>query len=114
MIRFTSAKKRSGILRPILSTLILFGVLTGIFVSGISSVSESAEENYTESLRLAILRSAVHCYAMEGRYPESLDYLREHYGIRWNEDEYVVDYDITGSNLRPDVTIIPLNRKEES
>ena len=57
----------------------------------------------------AVLRSAVSCYAFEGTYPESLSYLKEHYGVTWNEDKYVVDYETIGANLMPSVTVIPIN-----
>ena len=114
MRRFISSKKKTGLFRSLLTTGIVFGCCICFFLHGVSSVSKATEENRMESLKLAILRSAVHCYAIEGRYPESLDYLKEHYGISWDEEQYVVDYEITGANLRPDVTIIPLNRKEAS
>ena len=41
-------------------------------------------------------------------YPESLSYLEEHYGITYDKENYVVDYEIIGSNILPDVTVIPL------
>ena len=43
---------------------------------------------------------------MEGSYPESLEYLKEHYGITYDEDRFFVDYKIVGTNILPDVTII--------
>lgn len=42
---------------------------------------------------------------MEGSYPESLDYLKEHYGITYDPEKYIVDYEIIGSNLMPDVKV---------
>ena len=114
MTRFASPKKKRGLLRSILTTVLLFGCCMGFFLHGISGLSASTEETYTARLRHSILRRAGHCYAMEGRYPESLAYLKEHYAISWDETQYVVDYEITGSNLRPDVTVIPLNRKEDA
>ena len=47
-----------------------------------------------------------HCYSVEGVYPESLEYLKENYGLTYNEDLFYVDYRTTGANLIPDVTII--------
>ena len=60
------------------------------------------------NLKQAILRSAVHCYAVEGIYPASLSYLEKHYGISWNPEEYAVDYEVFSSNLPPTVTVIDL------
>ena len=79
---------------------------------GVSAVRRSSDNSQVDSLRQAILRSAVHCYAMKGRYPESLDYIKEHYGIDWDPDRYVIDYEIMGSNLMPDVTVFQIGDKE--
>ena len=35
-----------------------------------------------------------------------LEYLKENYGLTYNEDLFYVDYRTTGANLMPDVTII--------
>jgi len=56
-------------------------------------------------LELAVRRSAVACYAAEGIYPPTLDYLVEHYGVQI-EDQYIVYYDIFASNLMPDITVL--------
>lgn len=113
MNRFISSKKHSGMFRQLLSAVVLFLCCLLLFLHGVSALSSTADETYTASLRQAILRSAVHCYAMEGRYPESIDYLKEHYGISWDETRYLVDYEIIASNLRPDVTVILLHQKED-
>ncbi|WP_318583936.1 hypothetical protein [[Clostridium] scindens] len=55
-------------------------------------------------------RSITQCYAVEGNYPESLDYLKKSYGLHYDEDKFFVDYQPLGSNIMPDVTII---KKEE-
>ena len=109
MNHYVFSQKKKGNFRSVLLSGLFFILLILCFLFGLSSVSESSEKNYTESLRQSVLRSAVLCYAIEGRYPESLSYLKEHYGIQWNEDQYVIDYEIIGANLRPDVTIIPLD-----
>ena len=59
-----------------------------------------------QSLEEAIQRDIVTCYALEGVYPESLEYLKEHYGLTYNEDRYIVNYEALGSNLMPDVTVM--------
>ena len=112
MNRFNKEEKKTHLLRRVLTSAAIFGCGAFILVRGVSSISETADKNQTDSLRLAITRSAVHCYAMEGRYPESLDNLKTYYGISWDPDKYVVDYEVTGSNLMPTVTIIPLVKEE--
>lgn len=48
----------------------------------------------------------VYCYATEGTYPESLEDLKAHYGLTYDEDLFFVDYQTVGANIYPDVTII--------
>ena len=50
------------------------------------------------------------CYAAEGIFPPSLDYLEEHYHILVDHEKYTVIYEAIGSNLMPDITV--LDKKE--
>lgn len=62
-----------------------------------------------ESLQNAVIQSAVHCYSVEGAYPESLAYLKKHYGSTWNEKKYKVSYEVIVKNIRPEVQVILLD-----
>lgn len=112
MNRFTQKRKSSHMLRRMVLTVIVFFCAVVLLLFGSSSVRDTADASQLDSLRQAILRSAVHCYAMEGTYPESLDYIKEHYGIDWDSTKYVVDYEITGANLRPDVSVFKIKGRE--
>ena len=83
-----------------------FLVLFFLFFLGISGISEETSQKQTETLRLAVSRGIAHCYATEGHYPESLEYLIEYYGITYDTNKYFIDYQIFGENIYPDVTII--------
>lgn len=87
---------------PVLAFLLLFF----LFVQGIQSVSDTTLEKQAESLRTAIDRSIVQCYAVEGTYPPSLSYLEEHYGLTYDKDSFFIDYQVYASNIFPDVTIL--------
>ena len=80
--------------------LVLACVLLGLKNTG-GAVGETGRKNAEEAVR----RAAVTCYALEGAYPESYDYLRTHYGVRVNEKRYAVHYNIFASNLMPDITV---------
>ena len=45
------------------------------------------------------------CYAQEGRYPESIEYLKENYQLHISDD-YDVYYDIFAENIMPDVRVV--------
>lgn len=90
--------------------LLLPLVLIGFFYL-INTVDQSTVEKQRESLDTAINKDILHCYAVEGYYPPSLDYLKEHYGLTYDEDLFFVDYRPIGSNIRPDVTILVADNK---
>lgn len=94
--------RRLLFLLPVLAFLILFV----LFIQGVSSVSESTLNKQQESLETALERSISQCYAVEGSYPPSLEYLKQHYGLLYDEDSFFIDYEYYGSNLLPEVTVL--------
>ncbi len=85
--------------------LLLPLILIGFFYL-INSVDQSTIDKQRDSLDIAINKDILHCYAVEGYYPPSLDYLKEHYGLTYDEELFFIDYRPIGSNIRPDVTIL--------
>lgn len=55
-----------------------------------------------------IVKYAIQCYASEGSYPPSLEYLEANYGLILNRDRYLYYYEIFASNVLPDIRVIPL------
>ena len=80
--------------------------MLALFVLGLDNISGITSRQEAEGLENSIRQSAVHCYALEGFYPDSLSYLEEHYGLTYDKDKYIVSYEIIGSNLMPDVSVI--------
>ncbi len=105
MARF-QYRKAPHTYRIIVLSVCAFTLITGIFYQGIESLSSSTQKRQKESLESALIRNITYCYAVEGSYPESLDYLKEHYGLTYDEDRFFVDYQVIGANILPDVTII--------
>lgn len=103
--RFVSHKSRHSSIKLLLS-IGAFVFIFSLFMQGVTSLSDHTRTRQKESLKAAISRDITNCYAMEGFYPEDLAYLKEHYGLTYNEDLFFVDYQVTGSNIRPEVTII--------
>lgn len=100
-------KNRYGQLLLAVAVFLLF---FAVFLAGVQSVSAVSEEKEMENIENAVVQSAVFCYGTEGVYPESLAYLREHYGLQYDEDKYIVDYEIVGKNIRPQVRVFRLER----
>lgn len=98
-------EKRS--LSGYLLSLPLFLAVLFFFLFGVRAMESKSEEESLASLRNAIQRACVQCYAIEGRYPPSVEYLEEHYGIVIDRDRYYVFYDGWASNVMPDITVLP-------
>ena len=105
MNRFQKSRIRSEFWGRAASVAFFFCVLAS-FIAGLNSLSGITARQEAEGLRSSVLRSAVHCYALEGFYPDSLSYLEDHYGLQYDKDKYVISYEIIGSNLMPGVTVI--------
>lgn len=86
--------------------LALFAALAAAILQGIGEMPNASR---TEQLRLAeqaVRRAAVSCYAVEGFYPDSFADLKEHYHVRIDEEKFVVQYEVFGSNLMPEITVL--------
>ena len=101
-------KKFQKLSLPLIGFLLLFIV----FIRGIASVSDTTLEKQKESLTTALERSITQCYAVEGTYPPSLEYIEEHYGLTYDHDRFFVDYQVYGSNMYPTVTVLTRNKKD--
>ncbi len=104
--RFTTKKEYFSRLSRIRVIYIICPLLLLVFFLSLSSIQESTLQKQQESLKTALIRDITHCYAVEGFYPPSLDYIEEHYGLTYDKDLFFVDYRPVGSNMRPDVTVI--------
>ena len=112
MLHVQVQKKKRGFAGYLLSFLILFAVLFfSLFC--MNAMQRRSEEESLMSLRDAIRRASVQCYAIEGRYPPSVEYLEEHYGIVIDRDRYHVFYDGWASNVMPDITVLPVAEEEK-
>ena len=89
-----------------------FLLFFAFFFLGIETVDSSTSQEQAKTLERAIRKSVIQCYAVEGSYPPSLEYLQEHYGIFYDSDSFYVDYISIGSNIMPDITIIEKDNAE--
>ena len=86
--------------KPLFSLLLAAAVLL-CFLRGISQLEENHREEGRQQLEQALRRAAVTCYALEGAYPPDLQYLKDHYGLTWDEKLFYVDYRPVAANIRP-------------
>lgn len=84
--------------------LVLLALL--LFFTGLDNLKSGHQREGKEQLEAAIRRSAVACYAAEGIYPPTIEYLEEHYGIQIDGEKYIVMYEIFADNLMPEITVL--------
>ena len=108
MNRFANTKKdKSFLYRLILPIAVFIGILL-IFMNTVRGMEDGNVRQQKDALTNALNKSIVHCYATEGFYPPSLQFIKDHYQVTYNEEMFYVDYQPLGSNMLPDVTIISL------
>lgn len=101
-------KKHSRI-RPLVSSVILPLIAATVllfFLTALGNLGDGQRSEGKAQLEAALHRAAVACYACEGIYPPSLDYLIEHYGIQIDDSRYLVVYEAFAENLMPDITVL--------
>ena len=86
-----------------LPLVILLAVLLGFLAFGRSG--RDLGEESAAAIRDAVQRSALQCYAVEGVYPPSLEYLEANYGLQINTEDFYVTYEAFASNLPPVVRV---------
>lgn len=106
-----SNRRRTGEKCPLYGYLLSAAamlILIGAFAMAMYHFSGEAGAREDEALKKAIVRATVQCYAIEGRYPPSVDYLEENYAIQIDRKKYNVFYNGFASNVMPEITIIPI------
>ena len=87
-------------------TVLLLAVMFFVLFKAMVNLTAAQSSAGRDSLEAAIRRSVMTCYAEEGVYPPSLDYLLDNYGMYFNDSDYIVHYDIFAENIMPDITVI--------
>ena len=99
----------TGLLRGLLTPLVIVAALL-VFATAVNSLDSGRDEEDLRQLEAALHRACVACYATEGVYPPSVEYLKDRYGIQVDEETYKVDYQVFAKNLMP--SIVVLERKQ--
>ncbi len=93
----------------ILPGVICIGLLV-LLILGVNkfyrmSVSQDRQLTYA-----AIKKATVQCYADEGRYPDNVDYLVEHYNVKIDKKKFMVSYDCPAANISPNISVFDVRR----
>lgn len=113
MIHVETKKKRGRPFLGYLLSALILSVCLYLFLIGSQEVSSKTKAEQLNALDQAIRQATVQCYAIEGRYPPSVEYLEEHYGLSIDREKYYVFYDGWASNIMPDITVLPADNFKE-
>jgi len=109
---FEKSKKNhmSLVLRMI--SLILILAFAVSIIAMIPSLRKTSGRVREESIEETIRDYAVRCYATEGSYPPSLQYLADNYGLIIDEDNYVYYFDAFAANYMPDIEVYSRRKRK--
>ena len=100
--------KRASFVRLVLPAAVFLIALAGAALLFTRVISVRTDAEVLALAEEGVRRAAVECYALEGFYPRTLDYLVEHYGVTAGDDRYVISYQYVASNLMHDITVLAL------
>ena len=102
-------KTKKGIPAPgIILSIIIFAIVAGMLYGQIKNMSGEVKKNDADMLKNALENAVITCYAIEGAYPESLEYIEEHYGVKIDREKYFVDYNKNVINMKPEISVYTL------
>ena len=105
-------KKKGRLLYVLAGVFLCLVLLAAVLTPVFRKASTAIDEQSIQSVKDAVMRSAVQCYAVEGAYPNSVAYLEEHYGLVINHERYIVSYEAYSSNLAPSIRVLPLGSED--
>ncbi|MBR5485442.1 MAG: hypothetical protein IKV41_02910 [Oscillospiraceae bacterium] len=103
MSYFIGKKEKSSLPKQVLFA----AALLCVFMAAVDYIDSTAKQEQLNAARQAVYRAAVQCYASEGFYPPTTEYLEEKYGLMLDEESYIVDYQCFASNIMPEITVLP-------
>lgn len=92
--------------KGIIITAVIFLLLIVLFSMMITRTSATADREQAEHLQQAIRNAAVTHYAVEGKYPASLEEIVDLYGVIIDNEQFIVRYNIFASNIMPGITVL--------
>jgi hypothetical protein len=97
--------RRYDYLRALTITLIVLSILVSGAVVLLGYVEETSEEAQIGMVRNAVRNAVLTCYAVEGAYPQDVEYLIDNYGLAYDQNRFFISYDAFASNVFPDIRV---------
>lgn len=72
----------------------IIGILAAVTVPSISAISNKNKDTQRIEHMKAVDKAIRTCYALEGKYPESIEYLRENKYVLIDTEKYIYRYEL--------------------
>lgn len=105
-MRFKTENKSISTIKYTFISLAVFAAILVVVIISINSVQESRKAENAEIIETGVRRAAIECYANEGFFPESIDYLIENYHLYTDSDHCIIHYSAISSNIMPEIRVI--------
>lgn len=102
-------RNRKSAIHIIADAVIAVALSAAVIITAVFIVRSSDESRKNENLRIienGVRKAATECYAVEGFYPESIEYLKENYSLYIDEKICIVHYNPVSSNIMPDIRVL--------
>ncbi|MCL2226514.1 MAG: hypothetical protein FWB97_02650 [Oscillospiraceae bacterium] len=103
-------KNALDVIRAVIVPILFTAAVMLMIAFGLHQTEQASRAEARRVLEDSIRCAVVVAYAIEGRYPESIQHIEKHYGIHIDWSRFVVHYRIFASNIFPDIAVLELNR----
>ena len=99
------SKKLATLGRYLIMPALMLAAVYILLVSA-GNVNERQQAGNLKQMEDSIHKAVLNCYAIEGSYPATLDYVEQYYGLQIDHDRYDVFYEVFAQNIMPEITVI--------
>ena len=85
--------------------MVLFVLVIGVLLMGFNNAFSVVNDSDLSRVKQNIKDGIIECYAIEGKYPESIEYLKDNYGVYFNDESYQIHYRYLGLNMMPEFDV---------
>ena len=104
-------KKRKSNVPAIAVTIVCFAAFAVFVITMLKNASATSWQEALKAVEDSVIRAAVSCYAYEGFYPDSVDYLVEHYNLNVDTEKYLLYYNKSADNLMPNIIVLDRGKR---
>ena len=85
--------------------LALVALVVALAVMLVSRIGQKQGDEEAGIVKNAVKNALLTCYAVEGAYPGSADYLEEYYQLRYDHERFAVNIRGFSPNILPDIYV---------